>query len=171
MDSPLATARGAIAAALWLTLAMGAPEPAQATGTSSVATRSISATPASLWDSLTDSATYPYWDWTIAHIEGQMAAGRRIVIIGQGPERRPFAFMIREFEPERSMVWTRDVLPALLEASLTFTLEPTDDGRVTFSLRQTYAGPLARGLAPLLPDPQPLLEQFAADLKRHTSLP
>jgi hypothetical protein len=64
------------------------------------------------------------------------------------------------------MAWTGGMPFGLFSGTRTFTLTPTPNGEVVFTMREAIAGPLAGLITRSIPDLQPAFDAFAADLKR-----
>ena len=54
----------------------------------------------------------------------------------------------------------------LFSGTRRYTLEPGEGGRTTFTMAETYAGPLSPLVTRSIPDLQPAFEAFAAGLRR-----
>jgi uncharacterized protein YndB with AHSA1/START domain len=131
-------------------------------------TVAISATPAALWDALTDAPAYPRWNPAVESLTGDIRPQARLGLVLRGGQR--FDCNVTAFTPPRHMTWTRSAPLGLFHESLSFSLRQDDeDYHVKFTLSDELTGPFA-GLASPVAPPR-WFEAFAAALKRHTSLP
>jgi len=127
---------------------------------------SIRATPESIWALLTDAAGYSRWNNTVDKIDGRIAPGERVTVHAKINPGRAFPVKVTEFEPSRRMVWTGGMPLGLFKGERTFTLRPSPNGDVEFSMREEYTGLMAPLIGRSIPDLQPAFEEFASDLKR-----
>jgi hypothetical protein len=127
---------------------------------------SIRATPERLWSILTDASGYPRWNPTVTRVEGRIAAGERVSLHVKMNPGRAFPLKVALFEPPTRMVWRGGMPLGLFVGERTFTLTPQPDGRVDFSMRETFTGLLAPLIGRTIPDMQPAFDEFAAALKR-----
>jgi uncharacterized protein YndB with AHSA1/START domain len=70
------------------------------------AATTIRARTETVWALLTDAASYPRWNSTVAKIEGQIAANGTITVYAKSAPGRAFPLKITEFVPMRRMFWT-----------------------------------------------------------------
>jgi hypothetical protein len=127
---------------------------------------SIRATPERVWDILTRAGRYPEWNPTVSRIEGTIAPGERITVHTVISPGRAFPVRVAVFEPPRRMIWRGGMPLGLFVGERVFTLTPTPDGAVEFSMRETFSGLLAPLIGRSLPDLQPAFDEFASALKR-----
>jgi len=66
---------------------------------------SIAADPAIAWALLTHAADYPRWNSTVISIKGEIKAGETIELKSTLDEKRTFKLKIKEFVPEKRLVW------------------------------------------------------------------
>jgi hypothetical protein len=128
-------------------------------------TTTIAATPDTIWAILTDGARYPEWDPYAERIEGQIAPGAKIVIYTKVAPGRAFPVTVKEFDPGKRMLWASGMPLGLFKGERSFTLTPTGDGMVEFTLREEFSGLLLGMIAPSLPDMSEPFRQFTAGLK------
>ncbi len=126
----------------------------------------IIATPERIWSILTDAARYPDWNTTVSKVEGRIAPGVRIVVHAVISPGRAFPVKVTAFDPPRRMVWRGGMPLGLFVGERVFELTSTSPGSVQFSMRESFAGPLASLIGRTIPDLQPAFDEFAAALKR-----
>ena len=127
---------------------------------------SIRATPESIWALLTDAAGYTRWNSTVEKVDGKIAKGQRVTVHPKINPGRAFPVTVAAFEPARRMVWTGGMPLGLFKGERTFTLQPSTNGEVEFSMREEYSGLMAPLIGRSIPDLQPAFDEFASDLKR-----
>ena len=66
---------------------------------------SIQADPAIVWALLTNAADYPRWNSTVVSLKGEIKQGGNIELKSTLDEKRTFRLKVREFEPEKRLVW------------------------------------------------------------------
>lgn len=118
-----------------------------------------------IWTLLTTANEFPRWNSTVKGIEGTIAPGQKIKLRATIAPDRVFNLTIREFVPERKMVWSDGQAP-LFTGVRTFTLTPNADGSTDFTMAEVYRGLMLPLIAGSLPDFRPAFEQYAADLGR-----
>jgi len=124
----------------------------------------IDASPARIWELLTDAQGYPHWNSTVTRIEGQIREGGHLRVHAPGTDRT-FKPRVSDVVPNRHMAWIGGFAP-LMKGVRTFELKPRDDGSTVFVMQERFSGvmlPLARRS---MPDFGPIYEQFADDLRR-----
>lgn len=130
------------------------------------ATTLIRATPDAIWAILTDAANYTAWNTTVDRVDGRIAAGEMVTVHAKISPGRTFPVRVAEFVPARRMVWSSGMPLGLFKGERTFTLTPTADGTVEFSMREVFTGLLEPLLSASIPDLRPAFEEFAAALKK-----
>ncbi|MFO0748400.1 MAG: SRPBCC domain-containing protein [Myxococcota bacterium] len=125
----------------------------------------IRATPAAIWQRLTNARELPSWNSTITSIEGDIAAGQRLTIQVPLAPGRKFRPRVVELEAERRMVWSDGMAP-MFKGQRTFTLTPRADGTTEFAMVEVFKGVMLPLIKGSLPDFRPAFDQYAADLKR-----
>jgi len=125
----------------------------------------IGASPSRIWALLTTAADFPRWNSTVKSIEGNIALGEKIKLRATIAPERIFNLAIKEFVPEKSMVWSDGTAP-MFTGVRTFTLTPKADGSTDFMMVEVYSGIMLPMIAGSLPDFRPTFEQYASDLKR-----
>jgi hypothetical protein len=132
----------------------------------SFATRTmIAATPAVIWDILTDAPHYPDWNTTVSGIDGAIAPGQTITVHATISPGRAFPLRIVAFDAPVRMLWSSGMPLGLFRGERSFELRPTDGGRVEFAMREDYSGVMAPLITKSIPDLQPAFDEFAACLK------
>ncbi len=120
----------------------------------------IQADAAVLWSLLTDAANYPKWNATITSIEGKIAAGETIKLKSTLDAKRTFKLRIKEFEPNKRLVWGDG------QGNRVYTLTPNGSGGTTFTMVEKIGGLMFPMYARMIPPFDASFEQFAADLKK-----
>src|SRR5271169_2562270 len=127
---------------------------------------SIRATPERIWELLTNAAGYTRWNNTVAKVDGKISRGERVTVHPKINPGRAFPVKVAEFEPSRRMVWAGGMPLGLFKGERTFTLTPSSNGDVEFSMREEYTGLMAPLIGRSIPDLQPVFDEFASDLNR-----
>lgn len=113
----------------------------------------IAASPARVWEILTDFAAYPQWNPFITRVAGLPVAGGRLVVTIQPPGRKPMMFrpIVLAATPEVELRWRgRLLMPGLFDGEHLFRLSPADGGcRLDHS--EVFSGLLAGLLGGTLP--------------------
>lgn len=128
-------------------------------------TINIQAQPNRIWPLLTTAGDFPRWNSTIKSISGNIALGEKIKLCATIAPERIFNLAVKEFVPERKMVWSDGTAP-MFTGVRTFTLTPKADSSTDFSMAEVYSGLMLPMIAGSLPDFRPAFEQYASDLKR-----
>lgn len=126
--------------------------------------RTISASPETIWSILTDVQRYPEWDPGTERVEGQVAPGEKIEVYARINPDRTFPVTVTEFEPGRRMTWTSGMPLGLFKGERTFTLTPRGE-RTDFSMQEVFTGLLLPIIGRTIPDLSATFEQFADALK------
>lgn len=129
------------------------------------ATITINASPETIWTILTDAAGYPEWDPNADRIEGTIALGEQIKAFTKLSPGRAFPVIVTEFDPPKKMTWVGGMPMGLFKGERVFTLEPTGDGAVKFTVREVFSGLLLPIFGRTVPDLDPVFAEFAAGLK------
>ena len=109
----------------------------------------VGATAEQVWRVLTDLNAYHLWNPFIVEAKGRAAVGERLSLRMQpvGGSAMTFTPRVLEAEPGRRLRWLgRMVLPGVLDADHTFTIEPLAVG-VRLIQRETFTGVLVPVLA------------------------
>ena len=113
-----------------------------------------------VWALLTKAFDYPNWNSTITSIEGNIALGEKIKLKSTLDAKRTFNLKVKEFEPERRLVWG-DAM-----GTRVYTLTKNAGGTTTFSMIEKIGGPLFPLFAKMIPPFDQSFEKFAGDLKK-----
>ncbi len=106
----------------------------------------IRATPARVWEVLTDFAAYPDWNPFIPRIDGPVAVGARLDARlrppgGRGMRLRP---TVLAATPAQELRWLGHLgVPGLFDGEHGFRLEPLGPDRVRFVQEERFSGLLA----------------------------
>lgn len=119
----------------------------------------IQADPDIVWALLTNAADHPRWNSTVRSIHGQIRQGETIELKSILDEKRTFKLKIKEFEPEKRLVWG-DAM-----GNRVYTITRNGTG-VQFTMAEKIGGPFFPLFARYIPSFDESFEQFAADLKR-----
>lgn len=131
------------------------------------ATSRIISTPEKLWSILVDSSLYPLWDPGVIRIEGQIAAGNRIVAYNRINPKRAFPARVTGFVVGERMTWTGGMPLGLFKGVRTFSLRPNSDGSVDFTLHEAFSGPLLPLIGSTIPDMTTSFQDAVAGMKRY----
>ena len=116
-----------------------------------------------IWGLLTDAKDFPRWNSTVTSIEGQIREGEQLRLRVPGTDRT-FTPRVSGVVPSERMTWTGGFAP-LFKGVRTFELKPRNDGSTDFAMEERFSGlmwPLVKGS---LPDPRPVFERYASDLR------
>ena len=94
----------------------------------------IDAPPERVWQTLTNTASYPQWNPVIVRLEGNLQPGQTIEFENRGLEGRSMTFRptILKADQYRELRWLgRLWLPRLFDGEHYFILTPTPDGKKT----------------------------------------
>lgn len=119
----------------------------------------IIADPAIVWALLTHAADFPRWNSTVTSIKGEIKEGSTIELKSTLDEKRTFKLKIKEFVPEKRLVWGD------AQGNRVYSLERRSGG-VLFSMTEKIGGSLFPLFAGMIPSFDESFEKFAADLKR-----
>jgi uncharacterized protein YndB with AHSA1/START domain len=120
----------------------------------------IRSTPAIVWGLLTGAADFPRWNSTVVSIQGEIREGGKIVIISTLDEKRSFKLKIKEFVPDKRLVWGDGL------GSRVFTIDKGSGEGVMFTMTEAIGGPFFPLFAKYIPDFDESFERFASDLKK-----
>ena len=103
----------------------------------------IEATPAQVWDVLTDFPAYPQWNPFVVQIEGQPVVGAqlRAVIKPEGSKGMTFTPTVVEATVRREFRWRGTLVSAaIMEGEHRFCIESGENGRVRFVQAESFRG-------------------------------
>lgn len=122
----------------------------------------IKADPAIVWALLTKASDYPRWNSTVTSIEGNIALGEKIKLKSILDAKRTFKLKVKEFEPEKKLVWGDG------QGNRVYTITKNGSGMVTFSMTEKIGGLMFPMYAKMIPPFDQSFEQFASDLKKES---
>ncbi len=120
----------------------------------------IFAEPTIVWALLTHAADYPRWNSTVTSVKGEIKEDGSIELKSILDEKRTFKLKIKEFVPEKRLVWGDN------QGSRVYTIDKSAANSVLFTMTEKIGGPLFPLFAKYIPPFDESFEQFAADLKR-----
>ncbi len=118
-----------------------------------------------VWERLLDLAAWPTWDTSLERVDGALVPDGRVTLHVTG-NPRAFRLRVVELEPDRRLVLRGGMPLGLFSGTRRYLLEPLADDRTGFTMRETYAGPLAGLVARSIPDLQPSFDAFVDGLRR-----
>lgn len=124
----------------------------------------IDADPAIVWALLTNTSDYPRWNSTVTSIEGNIAQREKIKLKSILDEKRTFKLKVKEFEPERKLVWGDG------QGKRVYTISKNGNGTLSFSMTERIDGLMFPLYAKMIPPFDESFEQFAIDLKKESEL-
>lgn len=109
----------------------------------------IPASPATVWQVLTETDRYDEWNPFMTELSGEPAVGRRLrVTIRPGRRSMTFRPTVLAIEEGRLIRWRgRPGVPGIFDGEHELRLEATPDGGTRFAQREVFTGllvPLAR---------------------------
>ncbi len=122
-------------------------------------TINIEAAPSIVWALLTNASDFPRWNSTVVSIKGEILPDKTIELKSTLDEKRVFKLKIKEFLPEKRLVWG-DAM-----GNRVYSLEKAGS-EVRFTMSEKIGGPLFPLFAGMIPSFDKSFEQFAADLKK-----
>jgi len=120
----------------------------------------ILADPAIVWALLTRASDVSRWNSTVVSIKGDIKQGETIELKSTLDEKRTFKLKIKEFVPEKRLVWGDS------QGNRVYTIEKGTGNGVLFTMSEKIGGPLFPLFAKYIPPFDESFERFAADLKR-----
>lgn len=120
----------------------------------------IQADPATVWALLTNASDFSRWNSTVVSIAGEIRQGETIQLKSTLDEKRVFKLTVKEFEPEKRLVWGDR------QGNRIYTLARGEGNSVNFSMTEKIGGFLFPLFAKYIPPFDEAFEQFAADLKQ-----
>jgi uncharacterized protein YndB with AHSA1/START domain len=139
---------------------------AQATTTRKLFSRETSvsttvfADPAIVWALLTHASDFPRWNSTVTSMKGEINEGGTVEIKSILDDKRTFKLKIKEFVPEKRLVWG-DAM-----GTRVYTLDKVKPGEIRFTMWEKIGGPLFPLFAGSIPSFDETFERYAADLKK-----
>ena len=120
----------------------------------------IFADPAIVWALLTHASDFPRWNSTVISVKGAIKEGGSIELKSTLDEKRTFKLKIKEFVPEKRLVWGDS------QGSRVYTIDKGAGGDTHFTMSEKIGGPLFPLFASYIPPFDESFEQFVADLKK-----
>ena len=120
----------------------------------------IFADPAIVWALLTHASDFPRWNSTVTSIQGAIKEGGTIELKSTLDEKRTFKLKIKEFIPEKRLVWGDS------QGSRVYTIDKYAGNSILFAMSEKIGGPLFPLFASYIPPFDEAFERFAADLKK-----
>lgn len=120
----------------------------------------IQANPAIVWALLTGASDYARWNSTVVSLEGDIREGETIKLKSILDEKRTFTLKVKEFEPEKRLVWGDN------KGSRVYTITRGEGDTVIFTMSEKIGGLLFPMYGKYIPPFDESFEQFAADLKK-----
>jgi Activator of Hsp90 ATPase homolog 1-like protein. len=120
----------------------------------------IFADPAIVWALLTHESDFPRWNSTVTSVKGAIKEGGTIELKSTLDEKRTFKLTIKEFVPEKRLVWGDS------QGSRVYTIDKGTGGGTHFTMSEKIGGPLFPLFASYIPPFDESFERFAADLKK-----
>lgn len=130
-----------------------------------IASAEIAAPPATVWETLLDTRSWPTWDTSLDRVEGSLEPGGRVTIHVTGSSRA-FPLRVVEHQPARLLVLRGGMPLGLFSGTRRYQLDALGADRTAFTMEEAYAGPLASLITRSIPDLQPAFDAFAAGLTR-----
>jgi hypothetical protein len=127
--------------------------------------RTINATPETIWGLLTDGSSWIEWNPTIVSFDGTISLGQRVKLVTTVNPKRAFKLNVDEFEAPRRMVWSDGMPLGLFKGTRTYALEAAGDGATEFVMEEVYTGLLAPLITKSIPDMTESFGEFADGLK------
>ena len=135
----------------------------------------IQASPARVWETLTDFDAFPDWNPFITQAAGQPVPGSRLELQMRLPGRRPMTFRptVLEATSGHRLRWLGHLLiPGLFDGEHSFTLEPAGPGRVRVVQQEEFRGLAARPILAVIGKPTLVgFQQMSQALKARVEQP
>ena len=120
----------------------------------------IKASDAVVWALLTNAADYTRWNSGVTSITGRIALDERIVLRSTLDPKRTFTLRVKEFTPNRRLVWGGS------QGERVYEITPNVDSTVTFRMSERIGGVMFPLYAGAIPSFDASFDAFAGDLKR-----
>jgi hypothetical protein len=127
--------------------------------------RTINATPQTVWSLITDGPTYPEWNPAVLALTGRIEDGERIELVSIVNPDRKFKLNVSNVDPPRSMVWWDGMPLGLFKGVRTFTVAPAGENGCEFHMEEVYSGLLAPLITKSIPDMTESFERFGEGVK------
>lgn len=120
----------------------------------------IEATPAVVWDLLTNAPAYAKWNSTVISIDGRIELSQQLRLKSTLDPKRVFKLRVKEFEPNKKLVWGDG------QGNRVFLIRQNGKDKITFSMTERIGGLMFPLYAKMIPPFDESFEQFARDLKK-----
>jgi hypothetical protein len=102
----------------------------------------IQATPAKVWEVLTDLGNYPEWNLLLIRAEGKLTVGEKVNLTTRSASSEMnLLCSVTTVEPNRQFSWKFHViLPFIFRGEHFFKIEPINEHRVRFIDREIFHG-------------------------------
>ena len=120
----------------------------------------VLAEPGIVWALLTNASDFSRWNSTVVSIEGDIREGGKIQLKSTLDETRIFKLKVKEFEPEKRLVWGDNM------GNRVYTIDHSKGDGVTFTMAEKIGGLMFPLFAKSIPSFDESFEQFSADLKK-----
>ena len=117
-----------------------------------------------IWALLTTASDYPRWNSTVISIDGKIALGEKIKLKSTLDPKRTFTLKVKEFEPEKRLVWGDG------QGNRIYTLTSNSNGTVTFAMNEKIGGFMFPMYAKYIPPFDQAFEQFVLGLKKEAEI-
>jgi len=128
-------------------------------------TRHIAAPPARVWSILTDAEALVRGQTGITRLDGPIEEGKTIRLENGVAPGRTFQIQVAELRRGARMVWHSGMPLRLFHGRRVFTAAAEGTG-TSFSMTETYTGPLLPLMWRVMPDLAPSFDMFADGLAR-----
>lgn len=127
----------------------------------------INASPARVWEVLTDFARFPEWNPLVVEASGELRLGGRLRVRIVAGREMTFQPTVTAFTPQQKLAWKGATLHgALFSGEHSFRIEPLAAERVRFVQAESFTGLLVPLLASTLErDARPAFERMNQALK------
>src|ERR671937_840531 len=91
----------------------------------------IDASPAEVWATISDTASFPTWNPFMTKFEGELRTGAKLAVTIQPPGHRSSIFRptVLAAEPARELRWIgRVLIPGIFDGEHSLRLDPTATG-------------------------------------------
>lgn len=98
----------------------------------------IAASPAKVWDILTNFNQYPTWNPFLSSIEGEVKTGNQIRVTAGGMKFQP---MVLSYKKNQEISWLGKFLfKGLFDGEHLFKIKDNGDGTITFKHEEKFSG-------------------------------
>lgn len=126
--------------------------------------RKLEASPAAVWELLTDAERYKDWNSAVVSIKGPIKLGNKIELVSTADPKRTFTLKVTEMQAPNRMVWSDGMPMGLFLGERTYTVTENADGGSEFTMVEEFTGLLAPLITRVIPDLTSSFEAFADSL-------